>query len=602
MAEKMKDTESVHCVSNGRVICYGRGAEIINFYAPFYSAPSLGKLIFADGDYSSESRREPGALIWRHAVAKDGKKIGEFTDFVLPDSDICIRSFDMRGECRMPFMLHPAAVLREENIFSIPSGTPLSEASFNAYPCPLEIFLKIEASPGACLRDGILIFEGKGHFSFFFDTDYERIKAASVSDLSLSFSQTMRYWKERSGKVLFPIFDRIGNKYADIIEGLYFCLISQASADGGGIAGHNYNLCYVRDQYGVSKGYLALGILGEARKLLEYYLAVFNRYGKIANAQSMGYCGVLHEHENDESEITGYLIIQAFDYFNVTEDREFLLSFMPVLVWAFEKQAGTLHKNMLPFNGDETYIAGGILPRTAIDDGSFESTMLFLRGAELILDFCAEYSFPEKDGILRHKEAVCTVKKDFRDNFFMGGKVRANNPERRKGLKYKPERNGLCPRCQKYFGALRFVEGGYTCPSCLCVSTVEADIGSKTYDVSLLALMPSFIGSDIFSSAELRSFAERLVKYHKRYGRLSQSKRSVGYEYGLFLNLLCDTGNPYAGTVFDELLSLIDDKKSFAEYYDGSKPFNTRYRPWESAINLAAILKYLLKNEGADEQ
>ena len=101
----------------------------------------------------------------------------------------------------------------------------------------------------------------------------------------------------------------------------------------------------------------------------------------------MGDSHHFHIHENDNVEITGYLIIQAFDYYNASQDKDFLIRIMPMLEWAWFAQVEELKENMLPFNGDETYVAGGILPRTVLCEGSAESTLLFLTAGERLLKF-----------------------------------------------------------------------------------------------------------------------------------------------------------------------------------------------------------------------
>ena len=77
---------------------------------------------------------------------------------------------------------------------------------------------------------------------------------------------------------------------------------------------------YVRDQYGVSRALLALGEWERARMILDFYWRVWQRSGLIHNAQAIGYPGIFHRHENDETEITGYLVVQAFDYYRKTRD------------------------------------------------------------------------------------------------------------------------------------------------------------------------------------------------------------------------------------------------------------------------------------------
>ena len=48
-----------------------------------------------------------------------------------------------------------------------------------------------------------------------------------------------------------------------------------------------------------------------------------------------------------------------------------------------------------------------------------------------------------------------------------------------------------------------------------------------------------------------------------------------------------------------KVLELADDTGSWAEYYRNHQPYNTRCRPWESAINVEAILHWIEKEYGA---
>ncbi len=61
----------------------------------------------------------------------------------------------------------------------------------------------------------------------------------------------------------------------------------------------------------------------------------------------------------------------------------------PMLDWAFESQKKYLVDGMLPFNGDETYVAGGLLPRSTLNDGSAEATMLFVESGQQFLEWAS---------------------------------------------------------------------------------------------------------------------------------------------------------------------------------------------------------------------
>lgn len=161
-------------------------------------------------------------------------------------------------------------------------------------------------------------------------------------------SRTRAWWQAFSARrVALPApLDEVADNIAVLLK-------AQQDEGGGVLAGSNYHLAYVRDMYGVSRGFIALGYVEEAKKIMRYYKGVWDRYGKINNAQAMGYEGIFHVHENDNTEITGYLIIAAFDIYKAEGDKAFLDEMLPMLKWAMEAQISTIENNMLPFNGDE---------------------------------------------------------------------------------------------------------------------------------------------------------------------------------------------------------------------------------------------------------
>ena len=46
------------------------------------------------------------------------------------------------------------------------------------------------------------------------------------------------------------------------------------------------------------------------------------------------------------------------------------------------------------------------------------------------------------------------------------------------------------------------------------------------------------------------------------------------------------------------MMSVVDATGAWVEYYEDYKPRSTRYRPWESGINLDAALKYVGRKYG----
>lgn len=167
---------------------------------------------------------------------------------------------------------------------------------------------------------------------------------------------------------------------------------------------------------------------------MSFYWNIWQQYGVLHNAQAIGVNGVFHIHENDDVEITGYLIVQAFDYLKMTGDEEFIMQLLPMLEWAWNSQKKHLAGYMIPFNGDETYVAGGVLPRNTLNDGSAEATMLFVCAGESLLRWIGEKNAWDSAKLAQNLEVLEQTKTHFPLNFMKEGELVTNNPERKCGL------------------------------------------------------------------------------------------------------------------------------------------------------------------------
>ena len=359
-------------------------------------------------------------------------------------------------------------------------------------------------------------------------------------------------------------------------------------------------MCYVRDQYGVSRGLIALGHTAEAEAILEFYWQIWQRYGRICNAQAAGVEGAFHIHENDEVEITGYLIRQAFDLESAgcpgVVERVF-----PMLLWAWEAQKKHLIAGMLPFNGDETYVAGGILPRTALNDGSAEATLLFLDGGEKLITWAAGRKMMPADDLAAERALLAQVRSAYRANFWRAGRLLTNNPARAALPGAQPRfRHGVCERChaEGRMRAIGWTErspvGRYLCPACLAENGYTPFI-PRTYDLQSVSLTPLYFNSTLFSLAELRPAVEAIYTTYRQSGNLpsrpdDDSGLSVGYDYGFLLYALTRLDHPGALDLYRKTLSLADTAGAWVEYYRSHQPQGTRCRPWESGINIEALL------------
>ncbi|HPZ52705.1 MAG TPA: hypothetical protein PLI11_07285, partial [Clostridia bacterium] len=75
----------------------------------------------------------------------------------------------------------------------------------------------------------------------------------------------------------------------------------------------------------------------------------------------------------------------------------------------------------------------------------------------------------------------------------------------------------------------------------------------------------------------------------------AEGTRSLGYDFGLLLYNLAYLDDPLKEEVLKVMLDIVDGTGAWVEYYDNKVPFNCRCRPWESGINIEALIYYLEK-------
>jgi hypothetical protein len=257
---------------------------------------------------------------------------------------------------------------------------------------------------------------------------------------------------------------------------------------------------------------------------------------------------------------------------------------------------------MLPFNGDETYVAGGILPRTALNDGSAEATLLFLDGGDRLVAWAERTRRWPAERIAAERAVLAAVRARYRENFWRDGRLLTNNPRRAEIAPLPRFRHGVCERCHAE-GRARYIEwtersaaGRYLCPRCLALGAFPA-ADPIEYALQSVSLTPLYFGSTLFHREELAPLVQEIVDRYQATGALpsrpdDERKIAVGYDYGLLLYALTELGHPLAAQLYEKTLALADPTGAWVEYYADHQPRGTRCRPWESGINIEALLHY----------
>ena len=406
-----KDDGSVHCLGNGLLCVYEQGPNIIQAFGPPYSTASVLRLAIQTGqDVRSGSVRETGTAIWTHTLSRQEEQVGTLLDFVDTDLPCFVREAHLGKPLTLSFEVDPdVEVVPDEAVkqegartTSLLLTSPAGRYLYPRYPMLYAVSYRVIVSGAASIQSSqerkrweIRLEAGDSWIYVVggprFPEVQQNAEAACAIPPDELLKRTRASWEaftDRRRDFTGAIPESVSERKAllQAIDDVAVIIKTQEARGGGILAGYPYHLLYVRDQYGVSRCLLRLGYAEEAKGILHRDWKIWQRHGCIHNAQAADVDGVFHIHENDDVEITGYLILQAFDYAKTTNDWAFLKEILPMLEWAWNAQQKHLVHDMLPFNGDETYVAGGILPRNTLNDGSAEATLLFITGGKRLLE------------------------------------------------------------------------------------------------------------------------------------------------------------------------------------------------------------------------
>ena len=628
------DNGTVHSLGNGKMLVYGQGPQIIKIYPSPYTSPSLYNLLLDEKKpVTVTSSRKKGTAVWEHEISSENDRLASMIDYVDPELPVMIRHLEIKAS--LTFRLELAqgiSVMEDRNAGttrrSLLLRTKPGALIYQNYVYPNPIYHEIRLEGGGSIERSqeeenvyyltcsegimdILLIGGPDYSSMIMNR--EEIMMLGHHEL---LNRTEAWWQDFTQR-RYPFDEKLPTdlplrqELLQIIDDVSVMIRTQQATEGAVMAGYPYPLGYVRDQYGVSRGYLALGYFEEAKNILEFYHEIWRKTGELHCAQGIGVDGIFHIHENDEVESPGYLILQAFDLLEKTGDNDFIEELTPMLEWCWEVQKKHLAGNMLPFNGDETYVAGGILPRSALNDGSAEATLLFIEGGERFMQWLETTGKWSREKISSERKIIKTVKDDYRKNFWKNKQLITNNPDRLDHIEAPRFRHGVCerggPECLVYgrvgFGGIDWTEkdenGRYQCANCIALGSLPA--ADKTiFNLLTVSLTPQYFQSDLFTPKEIKPVLEKIYTSYQATGVLTSrtegleknNNRSVGYDYGLVLFNMMKTNSPGSEDIYRKTISIADETGAWSEYYLGTAPSGTRCRPWESAINLEALIEF----------
>ncbi len=605
------DFSAVHCIGSGQVCAYGQGLTVLQLFGPHYSAPVACSIRLTAGAAEANSTRISKTAVWTHELSEGGRTVSTVTDFAA--GTVFVRKikgntrlvFEVKNEKSAGWKRLSKTLLDTPHAFwtHVPEGTSFYNIDGAGRKCVLPapvyacLLLLGDAAPvsgepeciAASVTDGALAVVFGGTFEELMTACAKICGEGTAFLYDKAVEDGRRFTARRRANR--PIDNAAFEAAADDVAQLIKC---QQSATGGVLAGHAYHLAYIRDNYGVHKGLLALGCFDEAKALLLFYLRIFTVYGTLHNAQGTD-AFAFHIHENDGTEITGYIILMCLEYFRATGDKKTFLSLLPLMRWAFLEQHTLLKNGMLPFNGDETYIAGGLLPRTVLGDGSMEATALYHHACAGLLEYRNILKLTEGEAAMLSDD-MHKIEDSFERHFLVGGKLYANCPGEDtpgqarfgSGVYLCGHGMGVC--------ACKNPQGVYVCPDCAdkLLPGIEKQKNIR-YDVPSAVLMPLAAGAPLMLKKAVEINVLKMLKTFLSAGTLTKERpdKTVGYECGELLFALrffgIGTEDDFA-EITARMLAVRDEAGAWVEYYRYNKPEGCRCRPWESGINIAALL------------
>ena len=621
---------AVHALGTGRILVYGQGPEWMQMIGAPYSCPSVFSLRFPDTEeIFCVSERTEGASDWKHSMTvrqehrNNREELGEFLDTACREEHVILRRWRLYRPVTVyllsDYPIDDVSALFAEGsaaVFSV--SVPENAPVYNDYPVgtPTTAMLGIRCADAAfctteriaggialtLMGEGCIFVCGGEHFPCAHaalsgvmtrspESLVQKQRTADAAYLSVCAENRARLYRMPIG----------GDAVNAAMEDVLFSIRAQQSERGGVMAGPASHLAYARDQYGVLRGLLAMGDFAGARAILQYCLAVEQTWGTVRNAQGMGDHPIFHIHENDHTEIPAYLVLGCIDYLNKTGDISFFAMCLGFCGRMLERSLPELVGGMMPFNGDESYISGGLLPRTVIEQGSLEATALLIAAAEQLEGACDRIGLPKDKLPGGLHDCRIAAELAFDENFARrGGGYTVNAPQRELLCRQPMYRHGVCYFGDS-FGWLYGVDRGcYVCPRC---AGKQVEPNGTEYRLYTAQLMVPYIGSALIGKPALAHTVRKMLSAYRKTGQLQPQgiSRIVGYDFGLLLYAAAVSGVD-ADDLLTASLEARDDAGMWAEYYDmpgGPIPSGMRCRPRESAVNMDGILTYLYRQAEA---
>jgi hypothetical protein len=407
------------------------------------------------------------------------------------------------------------------------------------------------------------------------------VKARVLRDHGRLLQDTLAWW---SRKLAPTVHVASGNRRLDdLVEGLKVLLLVQQDAQGGVCPMVNFKGVWLRDSNGPILGFLHTGLYEEARRLLTYYRQASALHRVTARQFPLDLDVRADpdltppqwaESGTDRCEVPSFVVIQHGWWFDATGDKTLLERHWPYIRRNAEHQLiidgprGPLQT----FNGDETYLGGAYYSLFPARTGYPNALM---RQDAYTVDSMFEY-------VVAHEAMVRLARRLDREN----DAVRFAESAAR--MRQSIERHFWLPEERRYAPALSPVDFS---PHC-----------APFAPINLRPLWLDYLSPD--DPKAVSNLEGTLRWLWRRPGLVRMTPFMdyfIGCAPGYLVHNLAALRHPKAEPAFAALIESASRSGEWVEVHKPDRPsygygdgaYANRLRPWESGINLDALLFYL---------
>ncbi|PIE23134.1 MAG: hypothetical protein CSA62_08840 [Planctomycetota bacterium] len=421
------------------------------------------------------------------------------------------------------------------------------------------------------------------------------VGAKKDEDVKAALSASEKYWRQRLSKTSVLATDR--TRLADLVEDWKILMLVQRSAENGAVSPMvSHRGAWVRDNAGPLLAFLRYGLHKEAADLLRYVHDAIIITGQVRSdypldldvsaAEKMRQGFDWSKVQTPDSVLPGWIILQHAWYFRATWDIGLIKRHWPMLEACMKAFRPDAKGTLLP-EGDENYLYGGFfslgperfaapcyIPAADLAGRrarSFDSSLIYLMAIDSMSELVEELDKDAQGKVAQDREWTSAKKLPW---------------EKRKiDTLLQIEKNFWLEKEKRFAPFL---------------SPVTGEAHRAPY--AAVNLKPQWLGYTYAIGEKNRDNARNSIsalwKKGMRVGMTPNVGHFTGDVPGFLLYTLADLDDKRRNEALDELLRLAGPAGEWGQLYNPqgqpissySEEWPCRLRPWESGINIDAIL------------